>query len=130
MSESHQGPHISPLRSVWIFAHPHYFFPPLNLPHFAFYHWGVLVTELAVIDVQSLSCRLESMGKLEDSVLGTMFEGDLTAERRLKLVCTHPFKLSTFNTKWKNPLTYHVGMTDLSDDEIYDEGKKTLHGAD
>jgi hypothetical protein len=130
MSESHQGQHISPLRSVWIVARPYFFFPPLNLPHFAFYHWGVLVTELTVIDVQSLLCPLESIPELEDSVLGTLFEGDLTAERRLKLVCTHAFKLSTFNTKWKDPLIYHVGMTGLSDNEIYNEGKNTLHGAD
>ena len=114
------------LRSVYILGRPYSFFPPLGLAahaHFYLCHWGVLVTELTVIDIESVVFQTKSLTPLENPEIGSMFELNRTAENRIMLECIRRFTLSILNKHWRNLAIHYVGMTDMPDERIQAEGR-------
>jgi hypothetical protein len=116
-------PTVTSRRSLWIFARPFSLLPPLGLGtqgRFYFCHWGVLITDLKVLELENIVFQSQSLTSMEDAVIGTMFELKRTSGIRITPKCTRPFTGSILKENWKNVTIHHAGMTDMLDDQIDD----------
>jgi hypothetical protein len=129
----HNDVHI---RDVWLLARPlsgGSIFPGYSMAwtsdgtlHLC--HWGVLVTELNLVDAKALMHRNTPGGSTKDDPeLGALWELNRTPENRNTVNVSRPFKLSALKKQWTAVTGQHLGSTRFTHEEIQIEGKSSVH---
>jgi hypothetical protein len=114
--------------SVWLFIRPlswSTIFPPLAVTsqdkhHLC--HWGVLVTELSLVDAQALIQRNTTIRGTENIALGKMYEL-MRDEYNRNNAHAHGFDLMKLKDQWSTFSAQYIGLTDLNHQRIKNEGK-------
>lgn len=113
--------------TVWLFTRPLSFFPPFGIASDgkpALRHWGVLVSELTVLNVQVITQRTRGYSD-DDTSLGTMYE--LFREEGYGNVnILRSFGIATIRRDWRAFSTQHVGTTEMTFEMIDLEGMDLL----
>lgn len=109
--------------TVWLFTRPLSLFPQFGITTDgkpALRHWGVLISELTLLDVQVIMQR--TRGSLEeDTTLGTMYE--LFQEEGYGNVnIIRPFGISIIRKEWHSFSSQYIGTTDMTLQMIDHEG--------
>jgi hypothetical protein len=127
MELSQQRPLSPPTFSVWLFTRPLSYaslFPPMELTSDgsdSLRHWGVVVTELTLIDVQVILQRTKGDMEDDDTSLGTLYE--LRRDEKVNNVnIVRPFKIATVRREWRAFSCQHIGQTKMTHDMIEHEG--------
>lgn len=116
-------------RAVWLFARPlsgAEGYPALaatSLVTFHFCHWGVLVTELSVTDLNVFIHRKRNVPGAREMNLGVFFELHRTTGSEYIVSVSQPFTPAKLNAFWENFSAKHLGETIKRDGEIYASGK-------
>ena len=86
-------------------------------------HWGVLVTELSIVDMKVLIlCNGQRWSGLEDTELGVMWELNRTVENLNTVHVYRPFKKSTIRECWNTFSARYMGATEMANERIQLEG--------
>jgi hypothetical protein len=109
--------------TVWLFTRPLSFFPSFGITSDgkpALRHWGVLISELTLLDVQVIMQR--TRGSLEeDTTLGTMYE--LFPEEGYGNVhIIRPFGILRIRNEWHSFSAQYIGTTLITLQMIDHEG--------
>lgn len=121
----------APSRSVWIFARPlsgASIFPTpttATSSHGKFHlcHWGILVTDLSIVDVKALTLRSKQGPSMtDDTPLGTMWELIRTLTNESTVNMSQPFEVSMLKEQWVTFSAKHIGSTRLTDDQVQNSG--------
>src|SRR5271170_7491026 len=113
--------------TVWLFTRPLSLFSPFGIASDgkpALRHWGVLVSELTLLDVQVIMQR--TRGIFEDSTpLGTMYE--LFREEGYGNVnIIRPFGIAIIRKDWHAFSAQYIGVTEMTLQMIDKEGNILL----
>jgi hypothetical protein len=120
-----------PSRSVWIFARPlsgASIFPgpataTSSQGKFHLCHWGILVTDLSIVDVKALTLRSkQGSGTTDNTPLGTLWELIRTLENQSTVNMSQPFRVSMLKEQWITFSAKHIGSTKLTDEQVQNEG--------
>jgi hypothetical protein len=119
-------------RNVWIFARPlsgTRWFPVTaksSTGKFHLCHWGILVSEVTVMDVRAISLgRMQNWTSTENVVLGTMYELERLGDKNTVHI-SRSFGTLKMNEEWRTVSAEYVGDTAMSDVEISTHGMSTL----
>jgi hypothetical protein len=85
-------------------------------------HWGVLVTEMSLIDAQAILARNRSYCGGDYTELGTMYElfQDEEGHNNVNIRCD--FGLATIRKEWRGLTIHYIGQTEMSFEMIKQEG--------
>lgn len=128
------NPPILATRSVWIFARPlsgSGVFPASSMVaashgHFPLCHWGVLVTELSIVDVKALISRDGGSSVTDDLKLGVMWELLRRPDNKTTVNKSNPFKVATIKQLWSTLSAQYIGRTLMIDEEVQSEGNSPI----
>ena len=113
--------------SVWLFTRPLSYaslFPPLELTSngsHSLRHWGVVVTELTLVDVQVILQRKRGARDDDETSLGTLYEL-LRDEKVNNVNIVRPFKVAALKREWRAFSCQHIGLTNMTHEMIELEG--------
>lgn len=104
------------------------YFPPLAVTsqdkhHLC--HWGVLVTEISLVDAHALMQRTIPTRGMDNIVLGKMYEL-WRDEYNKNNVHAHGFDLKKLREQWSMFSTQYIGETNLDHQGIKKEGNIIL----
>ena len=115
-------------RGIWLFARPlsHAQGIPALVStsdgRFHFCHWGVLITELSIPDLNALLYRSRVGIGVEDDGLGVLYQLERTSGAAYAVTRSETFTASSVRTSWPNFSAKYIGGTGMLDDEISAEG--------
>jgi hypothetical protein len=111
--------------TVWLFTRPLSFFSPFGIASDgkpALRHWGVLVSELTLLDVQVIMQRTRADA---ETSLGTMYE--LFREEGYNNVnIIRPFGIATIRREWRAFSAEYIDTTEMTFETIDVEGTAHL----
>jgi hypothetical protein len=114
--------------SVWLFTRPlsyASFFPPLaqtssGKDHLR--HWGVLVSEMTLIDAQVFLQRTTAYGGNDTTDLGVMYELFRDGNNKNNVNITRPFRMASIRKDWGTFSCEYIGQTSMTHIQIKREG--------
>ena len=114
--------------SVWLFTRPLSYTIHINpvasisdgKPHLR--HWGVLVSEMSVVDVKATLSRTKEYCGSDFSALGTMYELFRDEEDRNNVSVCRNFGMKTIRDDWPMYSAEFVGLTTMEHHSIKSEG--------
>lgn len=88
-----------------------------------FRHWGILVTEMSLVDAQAILSRARGYCSGDYTELGTMYElfQDEQGQNNVNIQCD--FGMATIRKEWHMLSTQYVGQTEMSHEMIKYEGR-------
>jgi hypothetical protein len=115
--------------SVWLFTRPlsyARFFPPLaqtsaGKDHLR--HWGILVSDMTLLDAQVLLARATPYGGNDSTDLGVMYELFRDINNKNNVNITSPFRVLSIRKDWGMFSCQYIGQTDMTHARIKREGK-------
>lgn len=119
--------------TVWLFTRPLSYaslFPAFEFTSQGrdqFRHWGVLVSELTLLDAQIILLRNPQHWDTEyDSPLGTMYDLFRDEDSQNNVHITRPFEVATIQRDWRAVSVQYVGETNMTFEMIDKEGTASL----
>ena len=115
--------------TVWLLARPlsvEAFLAPLSgssdgRDHFR--HWGVLVSEMTLVDAQAIFTRTRGFWDNNDIELGTLYETFPDDQGFQNVWSRHgPLQMATIRNEWRALSFQLVGETDMTHEMIQQEG--------
>jgi hypothetical protein len=114
--------------SVWIFTRPLSHartFPSLiktsNERHYLC-HWGMLVSEMSLLDAKAILTRTREYCAIDNTELGTMYDLFRDDDDRNNVHICREFSVVNLRQEWKWFSAQYVGHTDMTADELKNEG--------
>ena len=114
--------------TVWLLTRPLTYtslFPPLanssaGKDHLR--HWGILISEMTIVDAQAIMLRTRGYGGNDDLELGTLYElfRNENDYNNVNIIC--PFGMRTIKENWHGFSIQYVGETQMTHDMIEQEG--------
>jgi hypothetical protein len=84
-------------------------------------HWGVLVSDMTMVDARAILFRKTEYGANDETELGTMYEL-FRDEDYNNVKITRPFEMATIREEWSMVDFQLVGETQLTHELIKQEG--------
>lgn len=113
--------------TVWLFTRPlsYPLFNPLESTsarrdHLR--HWGVLVSDLTLIDAQVIMLRTRGNWGDENTPLGTMYELFRDEDDRNNVKVSRPLYIRTIKSEWRAFSSQYIGETRMTSEMIELEG--------
>src|SRR5947207_10948821 len=104
--------------SVWIFTRPLSYttFTPLAMisngkDHFR--HWGVLISDMTLLDARAILLRNGEFGGKDRTELGILYELSRDENYHNDLKITQPFEIATIRKEWWMVDFQYVGETEM-----------------
>ena len=115
--------------TVWLFTRPLVYataFPVLRLfsDRRELRHWGVLVSDMTLLDAKAIMLRSREYDGDANTPLGTMYELCRQEDRNTVNVI-RPFGMYTIRKEWQAFSAQFVGVTELTHDMIIREGNSS-----
>jgi hypothetical protein len=115
--------------SVWLFTRPlpiATFFPPLaqtsaGKDHLR--HWGILISEMTLMDAQVYFQRTTDYGGNDNTDLGVMYELFRDTNNKNNVNITRPFRIMTIRKDWRMFSCEYIGQTNMTHAKIKKEGR-------
>lgn len=118
--------------SVWLLARPlsaANLFPPFESTSNGKYHlchWGVLITDISIPDMNVLLSRTKQDGRRDTTKLGVLYEL-LRFEGNQNIVnIARPFTALTVREQWRTFSSVYIGKTKLTQEKIEQEGSSSI----
>jgi hypothetical protein len=84
-------------------------------------HWGILVSDMSLLDLEVLLSRTRRSGTNDRTVLGTMYELYRIADKNSVKIDAE-FEMDSLKTDWPMFVVTYVGKTTMSYKEIKGKG--------
>ena len=113
--------------SVWLFSRPltyAMFSPPIAASSEGIYHlshWGVLVSEMSMIDLTVILSRTMRNNGNENTEFGIMYELH-QGENHVNNISIHNFGMKSIRNEWRMFSMQYVDNTTMTHDAIKQEG--------
>jgi hypothetical protein len=88
-------------------------------------HWGVLVSDMTLLDLEVLLSRTRELGAKDNTVFGTMYELYRMPDDKNTVSINTEFSMESLRNDWPMFAMAFVGKTTLSHTQIKDEGIET-----
>lgn len=119
--------------TVWLFTRPLSYatlFPPLAVisngkEHFC--HWGVLVSDMTLLDGQAILLRKIEYGGNDKTDLGTMYDLFREKDGHINVNINRPFTMAIIKREWRWLSVQYVGETHMTYEMIKDESEFPKH---
>jgi hypothetical protein len=89
-------------------------------------HWGLLVSEMTILDAKVIFLRTLEYGANDDTELGTMYDLCRDEKSRNMVNVKRPFRVSHLRTEWNTFTAQYVGETKMKYGDISIEGDLSL----
>jgi hypothetical protein len=119
--------------SVWLFTRPlsyAMFLPPLastsdGKDHLR--HWGVLVNQMTLMDLQVMLSRQNSYGANDNTELGVMYELHRDESNMNTVSINRKFGMNSVRNEWRMFSMQYVGNTAMTHDFIKQQGMSNCY---
>ena len=114
--------------TVWLLTRPLSYetsLPPLSGSSDGKYHlrhWGVLVSEMTLVDAQAILLRTRGFWDSNDLELGTLYETFRDEKGYQNVNAKGPFRMATIRNEWHGFSIEFVGETSMTHELIQQEG--------
>ena len=116
--------------SIWLITRSLYYakdFPPLEFTsngrdHLR--HWGVIVSELSIIDIQVIMQRSRGNWGTELTSLGTLYELFRDGSQQNTVNVIRPFHMGMIREDWRGFSSQYIGLSDMTHEMIEQEGRR------
>ena len=110
--------------SVWLFTRPITY--AMTFPSIAassdgknyLRHWGVLVNEMTIIDIEVIISRVRKYGANDNTDLGIMYELHRNNDNKNDLRITEKFGINSVRNEWPMFSMEYIGETTMTYDII------------
>lgn len=85
-------------------------------------HWGVLISEMNLIDLQVIFSRTREFGAKDNTMLGSMYELHRQENNKNTVNINTKFGLNTLRDNWPMFSMAYVGQTEMTHEQIEQKG--------
>lgn len=87
-------------------------------------HWGVIVTELGLVDAKAIMLRTRAHGNENDMDLGVLYELFQDGDSRNNVNIVRPLRMATIREHWRMFSADYIGQTEMTHEMIEREGNR------